>query len=43
MYLNFCESQTDLYIKYCLILGKSLAQIIFSNNFVKKGNMEIGP
>ena len=44
-YLNFLGSQTDLYIKYYLILGKSLlsvAHINFSNIFDKKGNMEIG-
>ena len=31
-----------MYIKYYLILGKSLAQINFLNTFEKKGNMEIG-
>ena len=42
-YLNSWRSQTDLYIKYCSILGESsLAHKNISNTFNKKGNMEIG-
>ena len=44
MYWNFYGSQTNLYIKYCSILGMGpvyIAHINFSNIFGKKGNMEI--
>ena len=45
MFSNFCRSQTDLYIKYCSILGESKVYdtLIFPNIFDKKGNMDMNP